>query len=77
MRTIFAALIALISLSGCARLSVNDFDRGQTPEVQFQKDGAACEMEGQKAAGTVTEYKKKAYSEMFDSCMRSKGYSQN
>lgn len=76
-------LLSLV-LIGCSTLKVQDYNRGQTPESQFQREAADCEMKGEQSrtnggyggiAGS-SEYLE-SFNRVFDACMRSKGYSKN
>jgi hypothetical protein len=62
---------------GCSTVELRDFDRRGASEETFAKDGAGCEMEAkryeaQRGMGMWNVHGN--YNEMFDSCMRSKGY---
>lgn len=78
------AILLAVLLSACASFSnfrAEDYDRRDTPESQFVKDSAACELEGEKSrstgsmggmAGVASYYE--TFNRVFDACMRSKGY---
>lgn len=79
--------MAVFTLSGCATtLKKEQYSRGDMSAQEFSKQAAQCEMESLRSKNTggyapdsamAEVSKRNSYNEVFDSCMRSKGFSKN
>lgn len=87
MKKIILATVVLLTLSACATtLKKEQYSRGDANESEFNKQAAQCEMESHRSKnsggygpGSTMEMvsKRNSYNEVFDACMRSKGFSKN
>ena len=85
MRAVF--LLVSLAVAGCSAWSdtpIENYSRTDTPSDQLQRDGAACQLEGERVrttygwgglAGAAGYYESR--NKAFDACMRMKGYAQS
>ena len=79
-----ALLVLLLPIAGCASFSdtpIAGYSQGGTTTEQLQRDGAACQLEGERIrnnqgfgglAGVASTFETR--NRAFDACMRMKGY---
>jgi hypothetical protein len=74
-----AALFVVVGCTSFATRTAEDYDRGQTPQPQFVKDGEVCARQAEAdqrkfGIGGDMDPTHATYNRMYDACMRASGY---